>query len=61
VAGTGKKGTLLVTGGLGYTGSHTIVEILSSDAVKLYEKIVIVDDLSNSSEGVIDQIKKIQK
>lgn len=46
--------TILITGGAGYIGSHTVVELL-----KLGEKIVIVDDFSNSSPLVLDRIKTI--
>ncbi|MBT5233189.1 MAG: SDR family NAD(P)-dependent oxidoreductase, partial [Flavobacteriaceae bacterium] len=45
---------ILVTGGLGYIGSHTVVELVN----KGY-KVVIVDDLSNSSLSVLDGINKI--
>ena len=45
---------ILVTGGLGYIGSHTVVELIN----KGYE-VVIVDDLSNSSLRVLDGINKI--
>ena len=45
---------ILLTGGAGYIGSHTAVELLNSD----YE-IAIVDNLSNSKIEVIDKIKKI--
>lgn len=45
---------ILVTGGSGYIGSHTAVELLNSN----YE-IVIVDNLSNSKIGVVDKIKQI--
>ena len=45
---------ILVTGGCGYIGSHTCVELLESG----YE-VVIVDNLSNSKEDVIDKIKTI--
>ena len=45
---------VLVTGGCGYIGSHTCVELLDSD----YD-VVVVDNLSNSKEDVIDKIKKI--
>ena len=47
---------ILVTGGLGYIGSHTVVELNSNG----YE-IVIVDDLSNSSLRVLDGIESITK
>ncbi len=45
---------ILVTGGLGYIGSHTVVELQNAG----YE-IVIVDDLSNSNINVLDGIEKI--
>ena len=46
--------SLLITGGTGYIGSHTVVELL-----KLNKDIVIVDNLSNSSIKVLDRIKDI--
>ena len=48
--------TIVVTGGLGYIGSHTVVELLNEG----YE-VVIIDNLSNSSEDVIDGIRAITK
>jgi UDP-glucose 4-epimerase len=45
---------ILVTGGAGYIGSHTTVELQNAG----YE-VVIVDNLSNSNAGVIDGIEKI--
>jgi UDP-glucose 4-epimerase len=45
---------ILVTGGTGYIGSHTVVELQS----KGYE-VIIVDNLSNSSIEVLDNISKI--
>lgn len=45
---------ILVTGGAGYIGSHTVVELFAAG----YEP-VIVDDLSNSNPKIIDQIEKI--
>ena len=45
---------VLVTGGAGYIGSHTVVELQKHD----YE-VVIVDSLSNSYEYVIDSIAEI--
>lgn len=45
---------ILVTGGTGYIGSHTVVELINSG----YEPIII-DNLSNSKEDVIDKIEKI--
>jgi len=48
------KGKIFVTGGTGYIGSHTTVELLNRG----YE-VVIVDNLSNSTLDVLDGIKKI--
>ena len=48
------KKQILVTGGTGYIGSHTVVELQNAG----YE-VVVVDDLSNSSADVLDNIKKI--
>jgi UDP-glucose 4-epimerase len=45
---------ILVTGGCGYIGSHTTVELLE----KGYE-VVIVDNLINSNKDVITKIEKI--
>jgi UDP-glucose 4-epimerase len=45
---------ILVTGGLGYIGSHTVIEL-----IKLNKEIVIVDDLSNSKEIVLDRLETI--
>ncbi|MGA9649985.1 MULTISPECIES: UDP-glucose 4-epimerase GalE [Pedobacter] len=45
---------ILVTGGTGYIGSHTVVELHNAG----YE-VVIVDDLSNSSIKILDQIESI--
>lgn len=48
------KGKILVTGGTGYIGSHTVVELLSVG----YD-VVIIDNLSNSDISVLDGIQKI--
>ena len=45
---------ILVTGGTGYIGSHTTVELLSVGA-----EVIIVDNLSNSKALVIDRVEKI--
>ena len=45
---------ILVTGGTGYIGSHTCVELIKAG----YEP-VIVDDLSNSKADVVDKIETI--
>ena len=49
--------TLLVTGGTGFIGTHTVVEILSERLG--FEKIVIVDNLSNSNTRVLERLKEI--
>ncbi len=45
---------ILVTGGLGFIGSHTIVELLENDF-----EVVVVDNLYNSKIEVLDKIKEI--
>ena len=45
---------VLVTGGAGYIGSHTVVELLERG-----NEVVIVDNFANSNKEVIDNIKKI--
>lgn len=45
---------ILVTGGLGYIGSHTVVELLNND----YE-VVIIDDLSNTDKKILNGIEEI--
>ena len=46
--------SILVTGGTGYIGSHTVVELLN-----IGEEVIIVDNLSNSKLCVLDRIEKI--
>lgn len=45
---------ILVTGGTGYIGSHTVVELIKEGF-----EVVIIDDLSNSKIEVLDNIEKI--
>ncbi|MDR2533757.1 MAG: UDP-glucose 4-epimerase GalE [Tannerellaceae bacterium] len=45
---------ILVTGGTGYIGSHTVVELQAAG----YE-VIIIDNLSNSNENVLDGIERI--
>ena len=46
--------SILVTGGLGYIGSHTVVELINNG----YD-VVIIDNLSNSQVDVLEKLKKI--
>ena len=46
--------SILVTGGTGFIGSHTVVELLEKG-----EKIIIVDNFCNSSPEVLNKIKQI--
>ncbi len=46
--------TILVTGGLGYIGSHTVVELLNNNF-----DVVIVDDLSNSEKFILHNIEEV--
>ena len=48
------KGKILVTGGLGFIGSHTVVELQNEGF-----EVVIIDDLSNSRIEVLDGITSI--
>ena len=48
------KHKIIVTGGCGYIGSHTVIALIENN----YE-VVIIDDLSNSSEQIIDRITRI--
>ena len=45
---------VLVTGGTGYIGSHTVVELIQSGF-----EVVIIDNLSNSERSVLSRIEKI--
>lgn len=46
--------SILVTGGTGYIGSHTCVELLNKG-----EDIIVLDNLSNSKIEIVDRIKQI--
>lgn len=48
--------TVLVTGGTGYIGSHTVIELQE----KGYD-VIIADNLSNSDRSVVERIEKITK
>lgn len=48
------KETILVTGGTGFIGSHTTVELIQNGY-----NVVIIDNLSNSNASVVDGIEKI--
>lgn len=48
--------SILVTGGAGFIGSHTVVELLEKN-----EDIIIVDNFINSKPEVLDKIKEITK
>lgn len=45
---------ILVTGGLGYIGSHTVVELLNNNF-----EVVIIDDLSNTDKKILKGIEEI--
>lgn len=49
------KGTIIVTGGAGYIGSHTIIELLSNTDFN----VVAIDNYSNSSAKTFERIEKI--
>ncbi len=46
--------SILLTGGCGFIGSHTVVELINAG-----EDVVVLDNLSNSKECVLDRIEKI--
>jgi UDP-glucose 4-epimerase len=47
---------ILVTGGIGYIGSHTVIELINNE----YD-VHIIDNLSNSDISMLDRIEKITK
>ena len=46
--------TILVTGGTGYIGSHTCVELIQAG-----HRVVVVDNLSNSRKASLDGVQRI--
>tara|TARA_R110002049_G_scaffold263116_1_gene439279 strand:- start:57442 stop:58461 length:1020 start_codon:yes stop_codon:yes gene_type:complete len=48
------KQRIIVTGGCGYIGSHTVIALIENDF-----EIIIIDDLSNSNKQVLERINKI--
>ena len=48
------KATIMVTGGAGYIGSHTVVELIEQGFT-----VVVVDDLSNSQSEILSGIEQI--
>ena len=48
-----------MTGGTGYIGSHTIVELLGTEGYCGFTKVVIVDNLSNSSAVCLERMQTI--
>lgn len=49
-----QKSTILVTGGAGYIGSHTCIELLNADF-----NVLVVDNLDNSSEESLKRVERI--
>ena len=45
---------ILVTGGAGYIGSHTIVQLLDT-----HQEVVVIDNLSNSSQESLNRVEQI--
>ena len=56
-AATPNSRTVLVTGGAGYIGSHTCLELLSQPEYK----VVVVDNLDNSSEESLKRVQQLTK
>src|SRR5512139_1647563 len=49
-----QPGTILVTGGAGFIGSHTCVELLNAG-----HEVVVLDNLSNSSVRSLDAVRRV--
>ena len=49
----GSKGTILVTGGGGYIGSHSILSLLENGY-----QVVAIDNFTNAVQGEVKQIKR---
>ncbi|CAK8742095.1 hypothetical protein SODG_005413 [Sodalis praecaptivus] len=45
---------VLVTGGAGYIGSHTVLALLARD-----EEVVVLDNLANASEVSLDRVSEL--
>ena len=54
LAGEHSAQTILVTGGAGFIGSHTCIELLEQNY-----NVVILDDLSNSCATAVDRIREL--
>ena len=50
------KKTILITGGTGYIGSHTAVQLLEADY-----QVIMLDNLSNSKADVVHRVEKISE
>jgi UDP-glucose 4-epimerase len=48
--------TILITGGLGYIGSHIAIQLLNYNNISF--NVIIIDNLSNSNINKLDIIKK---
>ncbi|KAL3823029.1 hypothetical protein ACHAXA_005217 [Cyclostephanos tholiformis] len=55
--GEGELRTVLVTGGTGYIGSHTCLELLSTGRYR----VIVVDNLANSDEESLNRVRELLK